>query len=165
MTLLHRHCKLKIDRDGWRGKQTCLWSLVLFWDRSWSVTCSRCYWSSSQGLGPDPRMTAVCKQRRKRGEGEVQARYQVRFLANEQCRGAERSFRLCTLWLSYNPTSYQFETELSTRLDHPGNVSCENMICGEAQQLMGHLEKLFRGTVALWAHRYALRFANANAGH
>lgn len=62
MTAARRNCKLKTDRDRPGGIGTNLWSWVLFGDRSWSVTCSRCCWWSWQGLGPDPQTTAACKQ-------------------------------------------------------------------------------------------------------
>lgn len=67
MTALRQRYKLKIDGDRWPGNEACLWSWALFGDRRWSVTCSRCYWWNSQGLGPDPPVTAVCKQRPQRG--------------------------------------------------------------------------------------------------
>lgn len=64
MTAPRRNCKLKTDR-GWPvGVGANLWSWVLFGDRSWSVTCSRCCWWNWQGLGPDPQTTAACKQER-----------------------------------------------------------------------------------------------------
>lgn len=62
MTAARRNCKLKTDKDRRGGVGTNLWSWVLFGDRSWSVTCSRCCWWSWQGLGPDPQTTAACKQ-------------------------------------------------------------------------------------------------------
>lgn len=62
MTAVRRNCKLKTDRDRRGGVGANLWSWVLFGDRSWSVTCSRCCWWSWQGLAPDPQTTAACKQ-------------------------------------------------------------------------------------------------------
>lgn len=61
-------CKCK-NGQRWmkNGKDTRLWSWVLSWDHSWSVTCSRCYWLNWPGLEPGPQTTAVCKQRRWRG--------------------------------------------------------------------------------------------------
>lgn len=98
MTAPEQKCQLRIDRDRWRRKETCLWSWALFWDHRWSVTCSRCYWLNFQVLGPNPQMTAVCKQERQRGN----CRHDYISRSNSCQMNSTPTSTLYTLWLNYN---------------------------------------------------------------
>ena len=71
MKALQQKCKLGIDRDRLRGKETCLWSWALFWDHRLTVTCSRCYWLYFQELVPDHQLTALCIQKRREGTADT----------------------------------------------------------------------------------------------